>query len=254
MSDMYVKRGVFIALMIASFIAGVLFFVTDNINFIIKAVDQNIFFFPNICYAMIRIVSGMLFPLMFIAPSMFEFGQIKLTKVLFIIYGILHLLTLTWIFYFLAENSWSDLLSYRAISLFQRNPYAPFIASRVFWGTTSWAGAFFSIIYSALCIYTGICFDDNRKKVRICVILLVILKIFLPLAYTLITGNGLWSSDWLSHNYLELIAVICYSAAICYASSSDDMWIELVWNQDLPNKEEEDDEDEDFSTNDMHNF
>lgn len=240
MTDMYVKRGIFLALMIASIIAGSLFFLFDNINFIIKAIDQNIFFFPNICYCLTRVFSGILLPAIFIAPSMFEFGQIKLSKLFFIIYGVLYLLTLTWIFYFLAENPWSELASFQAIGEFQRDMHSPFVASRVFWDTVSWAGSAFTVIYGALCIYTGICFDDNRKKVRICMILLVILRLLLPLAYNLIIGNGLWSIDWLSHNYLDLLAITAYSAAICYAASSDKSWISLVWNQDLPHKEDDD--------------
>lgn len=243
MTDLYIKRGVFLALMIVSIFLGGLFFVSNNLDFIVAASQQDKFHLPNLAYAISRVVSGILLPLIFISPSMFEFGQIKLTKFLFIVYGILQLLTLTWIFYFLGSHNFVDLFSLDKIVFFQRNGENAFVASYVFWDTYSWMGSLFTLVYSALCIYTGICFDDDRRKVRICMILLAVLRLLLPMINNIIVGNGLLSAFWLTNNYLDLISVIAYSAAICYASTNDETWISLVWNQELPSEDDEDEED-----------
>lgn len=242
MTDIYVKRGIFLALMIASLALGALFFVSNNLDFIVAASQQGKFHLPNISYVLARTISGILLPLIFIAPSMFEFGQIKLTKFLFITYGILQLLTLTWIFYFLDSHNFADLLSYDKVVFFQRNGENAFVATYVFWDTYSWTGALFTLIYSALSIYTGICFDDNRKRVRICMILMLAVRLLLPLLHNLFLGLGAWSPFWLVNNYLDLLSVLAYTAAICFASTDDNSWISLVWNQTLPSRDDDDDE------------
>ncbi len=262
MQDMYTKRGIFIALMITSLALGIAFFASNNFNFIAKAAQEGVLHIPNIAYAITRIISCIILPLIFISPSMFEFGQIKLTRITFIVYGIFQLLTLTWVFYFLNAHNLEDLLSMGKMISFQKNPENAFVASRVFWDTYSPVGSLFTLLYSILTIYTGICFDDDRKKVRTCILLMFAVKLLLPLLYNIVniimqngipsvnwlvnnfiaTENGIISTNWLVNNFLDLLSILAYSAAICFASTDDSTWVSLIWNQSLPEKDDEDED------------
>lgn len=244
MGDLYTKRAIFLALMIVSLLTGALFFVTNNIDFIIAAVDQDKFHIPNIAYAITRTISGVLLPAVFVAPTMFPYGRIKLTKILFIIYGIAQLFTITWIFYFLSDNSFADLFNIGKIVLYQANGENAFVSSYVYWDTYSWIANIFTILYSSLCIWIGICFDDNRKKVRMAMIVMLALRWLFPLISSFIEGRVIWSTFWLVNNYLDLISCIAYVAAMCVAAMNDTVWINIVWEQEYIN----DIDDEEFSS------
>ncbi len=231
MSDLYAKRVFFLTLMLVSAISGGLFFVTNTLDFIIAAVDQGKFHLPNISYAVSRVIGGILLPVLCIVPLNIPFAKVKGTKILFIAYGVFQLLTVAWIFYFLRYNPATDLLDSSKIVAFQSNGRNAFVSSYVFWDTYSWIGTIYTIIYSALCIYTGISFDDNRKKVRLSMLLVLLLRWFLPLVSNIIVGKGLWSSFWLINNYLDLISCIAYVAAICIVAVNDDTWVNIIWEQ-----------------------
>ncbi|MBO5059796.1 MAG: hypothetical protein J6C82_02620 [Clostridia bacterium] len=239
--DQYAQRTIFTILMIISVFLGFIFLATNNLDFIIAALNQGKFHLPNIAYALSRIVSGLLLPFIFVAPPLFRFGRIKLTKIFLIAYGVLYALTLTWIFYFLGSNSFTDLFSNQKIIEFQRTVENSFVATYVNWDTYSWAGSIFTLLYSALCIYAGISFDDNRKKVRYCVLAMLALRILLPTLYSFIAGNGVLSAFWLTNNYADIMSFTLFTAAICLASVDDFQWISLVWDQDVSAENDDDD-------------
>ncbi len=230
MYDLYVRRGSFCALMFAAVAFGVVFFVTNNLDFIVAATEQGKFHIPNIAYALSRMVSGIILPAVFVAPTMFEFWRIKLSKIFFIVYGVLQLLTLTWIFYFLSDGIGS-LFSNTDISVFQQHVSNAFVSVHVYWDTYAWQGSLFTLLYGLLCIYTGLCFDDNRKKVRLLVILVVLLRFLFPAISNLLTGSAVYSVFWLTNNYADLLSAIFYCAAIILASVNDATWIEFIWDE-----------------------
>lgn len=230
MYDLYVRRGSFCALMFAAVAFGGVFFVTNNLDFIIAAMQQGKFHIPNLAYTLSRIVGGILLPAVFIVPTMFEFWRIKLSKLFFIVYGVLHLLTLTWIFYFMAYGIGS-LFSNTDIVVFQQHISNAFVSTHVYWDTYEWQGSLFTLLYGLLCIYTGICFDDNRKKVRLCVILVVLLRFLFPAINNLLTGGTIYSVFWLTNNYADLLSVLFYCGGIILASVNDPTWIELIWDE-----------------------
>lgn len=231
MGYLYTKRVFFLTLMIVSAISGASFFVSNTLDFIIAAVNQGVFHLPNISYAISRIINGILLPVLCFVPLNIPYAKVRGTKILFIVYGVFQLLTVTWIFYFLNSNPVSDLFDTSKIIAFQSYGKNAFVSTYVFWDTYSWIGTIYTIIYSALCIYTGICFDDNRKKVRTCMILVLALRWLLPLISNIIAGKALWSTFWLVNNYLDLISCIAYVAAICIAVGSDDTWVDIIWEQ-----------------------
>ena len=235
MDDLYTRRVIFLALMIVSLLTGGLFFVTNNIDFFIAALDQNKFHIPNIAYTITRTISGILLPLVFVAPTMFPYGRIKLTKILFIICGITQLFTATWIFYFLRDNSFADLFNIGKIVFYQANGANAFVSSYVFWDTYSWIANIFTIVFSALCIWAGICFDDNRKKVRMSMLIILASRWIFPLISSFIEKRFIWSTFWLVNNYLDLISFIAYVAAIWIAASNDTSWINIVWEDEYLN-------------------
>lgn len=237
----YTRRYIFTVLMAVSVLAGFIFFATNNLDFIIAAIDSGKFHLPNIAYSMARIVSGLLLPFIFIVPSMFEFGRIKIAKVLLVLYGVLQALTLTWVFYFLGSNSFGDLFSNQKIIEFQSLPANSFISSYVYWDTYSWWGFIFTALYSALCIYTGISFDDNRLRVRTCVSAIVIARVILPIINNLIFGQSFLSAFWLTNNYADMLSLVAFAAAIFLASDNDTAWIELVWDQAIIGNNDDDD-------------
>ena len=231
MGYLYTKRVFFLTLMVVSAISGASFFVSNTLDFIIAAVNQGVFHLPNISYSVSRVISGIMLPVLCFVPLNIPYVKVKGTKILFIACGFFQLLTITWIFYFLRFYPVSDLLDSSKIIAFQSNGNNAFVSSYVFWDTYSWIGTIYTIIYSVLFIYTGICFDDNRKKVRLCMILVLALRWLLPFISNIIAGKALWSTFWLVNNYLDLISCIAYVSAICIAAASDNAWVDIVWEQ-----------------------
>lgn len=229
MGNLYTKRWYFYTLMVVSLAFGIVFFTSNNLDFIIAATEIDKFHFQNIAYAITRSVGGIVLPLVFIAPSVTQFSKIKSAKAVFIIYGILYFLMITWIVPFLANGY--NIFKYDDLHAFQSTFTNAYISSYVLWDTYTLIGVVYSIIYGSLCIYTGICFDDNRKKVRICVILLLVLKVALPMISNLAYGKELLSHYWIDNNYSDLISFLAFTIAICMASASDITWIDFVWDQ-----------------------
>ncbi len=229
----YAYRTAFTLLMLFSALAGLIFLVLNNLDFIIAALSNGKFHIPNMAYSISRILSGILLPFIFVAPSLFRFGRVKMTKILLTAYGILYALTLTWIFYFLAENPFADLFSIQKTVEFQSLPENSFVSSYVNWDTYTPIANVFTLIYSALCIYTGINFDDNRKRVRLCVMLIPILRIFLPIISGIFDSFRTVSAFWFTNNYADIISLVLFAAAIYVASADDARWISLVWDQDV---------------------
>lgn len=236
MNDLYTKRIIFVALMVLSLISGGLFFATNTLDFVIAAIDQGKLHIPNIAYALARTLSGTLLPLIFIVPPLFAFARVRITKILYIVYGAAMILTTTWIFYFFGEKPFGELFSAEKIINFQTNA---FVTSYVFWDTYSLLGTLFTLIFGVLCIFTGIYFDDNRKIVRTFTLLLFAVQVVFPLIADLIESGTVWSSFWLANNYLNLISCIAYTAAIWFGTVNDAVWINLAWEEEFVDSDED---------------
>ncbi len=229
MDNLYARRWYFYTLMVVALAFGVIFFTSNNLDFIIAAVQQEKFSPSNIAYAVIRCINGIFIPLVFIAPSVTQFSKIKTIKTIYIINGLLYFVTLSWIITFLCKGY--NLLEYDDIHAFQSTFTNAYIASYVFWDTYTLTGVVYSVIYGLLYIYTGITFDDNKKKVKICVILILVLKILLPVISNLCYGKELLSLFWLANNYSDIISTLAYTLAICVASYNDTTWVDFIWDQ-----------------------
>ncbi len=230
MNSMYTKRKLFIVLISVSLLSGVLLLATNHLDFLIAAVEYGKMNVPNIAYFFLRLISSVILPAVFIVPSLFPFGRIRSAKTVFITCGILYLLTLTWIFYFLGQNSFAELFNNAKISEFQSDAANAFVSSYVFWDTYSWAGILFTLAYGIFYIYAGLNFDDNRIRVRIFMIILLGAKIIFPLLSCLF-GLRMLSLFWITNNYAELISFAAFAAAIFVASTADNSWVEFVWDQ-----------------------
>ena len=237
MSDLYTKRWYFYTLMAVSLAFGTVFFSTNNLEFIIAATEFKKLHFSNIAYAVTRSLNGIVLPLIFVAPSITQFSRIKSAKAIFIIYGICYFLTTTWVIPFLSRGY--NLFEYDEIYAFQSTFTNAYISSYVFWDTYTLIGILYSVIYGSLCIYTGISFDDNRIKVRRCVMLLLALKFCLPMISNLIYGKVLFSRFWITNNYSDLISTIFFTVAIFFASLSKKTWIDFIWNQGMIDENDE---------------
>lgn len=231
MDHLRTKRSFVIVFMLISLFFGILMFATNHIDFIIAAVEYNRVNIPNLAYILLRIISAIILPMLFIVPSFFAFGRIRLGKAAYITMGVLYLLTTTWILYFLKDASFSELFGNEKIIEFQTDN--SFVSSYVFWDTYSWIGVLYTIALGVGYIFLGINLDDNRIRVRNIMLAVLAAKIFLPMISNLITGNDIVSMFWLTNNYAELISCITMTIAFCEVSADNNSWIDFVWDQDV---------------------
>lgn len=222
-----------------SLILGIVFFVTNNLDFIINAITYGKASFPNIAYWLSKIVGTILIPLVFLVPSLSRFERIKFAKYSFILYGVLQILTLSWIFWYFAQNGLNGFFSNESVAAFQSSGEVSFVAPYIYWGTYSWTGNIMTLLYGVLCIYTGFIFDDNKQKVCICVTAVAVLRLVLPIICSLVCGNEVMSSLWLTNNYADIISFGTLAAAVIIASTFDESWISLIWDQEIPQNEDD---------------
>lgn len=241
METSFTKRYAFKILISVSFILGIVFFYVNHIDFISSAIEYGKMNVSNLGYALLRIVGGLIIPATFIIPSMFEYGRIKLARISFIAYGICHLLTLSWIIYFFALQPAGDFFNPDKVMHFLRVD-GGFVYQFTFWDTYGLISILFSIIYGVAAIYTGIYFDKEKNTVKWLVFLLLALRVLLPFINNIAFQGRVYSLFWITNNYLELAAQLCFTIAIFVAASENSSWIEFVWDQ-IAFSENEDDED-----------
>lgn len=239
----YPKKFYVTGFMIASLLAGAIFFVSNHLDFIIAAFEHTKFNLPNICYAIIRLFTSILIPTTFVAPSLFQYSRIRITKISFWILGILHLLTTTWIFYFFAAGyTFSDLFSSETITFFQMDISNAFVSAQVFWDSYELISVLLTLILSGLYFTLGVMFDDNRIIVRWLCVGLVLYKILTPILYNLIVLQVFPSSFWLTNNFVEFVSMIAFTIGIFIASIDDETWTASIWDEELFSKANPDDE------------
>lgn len=225
----------FTIMMLAAFAFGVMFFVTNNLDFLINSITFKKASFPNIMYWLTK-NSSLILPIVFLAPSFAQFERIKAAKYSFITYGILHILSLSWIFMYIGANGTEGLFSNEAITQFQ---YNNLVYSYVYWDTYSWTGSIFAILYGAFCIYTGLNFDDDKTKVCNLTIAAVALRVVLPVLSNIFSGNGFLSNFWITNNCIDILSSVIFTMAIYYASAYDASWISLIWDHEVPQNDED---------------
>lgn len=239
---------VFRTLMVISLVLGLGFFVTNNLDFIINAITYGKATLPNVAYWLSKIVGTILIPLVFLLPSFERFERIRMVKYTFVSYGALQILTLSWIFWYLGANGFSGILSNDAITAFQSAKENSFVATYVYWDTYSWLGNIVTLLYAALCIYTGLEFDNHKKKVCGLAVSIALSRILLPIVLNLISGNGFLSSFWITNNYSDAITLCLFAASMIVAQAQDETWIYHIWDQvvERPGENEFGYEDADF--------
>lgn len=235
----YPKKFYVTGLMILSVALGAFFFIDNHLDFIIAAFETAKFNVPNMAYAIIRIFTCLLLPTIFIAPSLFPYSRVRISKWCFFVLGILHLLTITWIAYFFAAGyTITNLFSSIEITFFQQDITNAFVSSQVFWDTYELISVVFTVILSIMYIVLGIFFDDNRKIVRWIVLIILAFRLFTPIVYSLIVNQTLCSSFWFTNNFIELLSYTSFVVALCIASADDETWITSVWDEELNNDED----------------
>ncbi len=234
----YSIHATFTSFMTISLLIGLVFFATNNLDFVIASITYNKFSVANTAYCLSKTIGIILLPLVFILPLV-RVERIKAAKFMFIAYGVSQLLTLSWIVEFIIANGFNGLFSNDAIVAFQSLEARPFVASLVYWDTYTWWGSLLTLLYASLCIYAGICFDDDKKKVCLTVLAVTLLKPILAILSNLITGNGFLSGFWLTNNYADILSFIAFTIALFMASIYDETWISLIWNQEIPQDEDD---------------
>ena len=233
MNEGYVKQNVVRGFMIASLLLGIVFFVTNHLDFIIAAFENSKYNVPNVCYAILRLFSCIILPTIFIAPSLFPYSKIKITKICFWLISILYLLTTTWLFYFFHSGYvFENLFSSIAVTFFQQNITNAFVSAQVFWDTYEMIAVLFTIILSVLYALHAITFDDNRKIARILSIVIILFRIVTPILYNLIVNHSFCSAFWITNNFVEFLSCIAFTVAIVVASTDDDTWATSIWDED----------------------
>ncbi len=226
--NFYAVHRTFIALMLLATIVGFAFMFTNNLDFIVEALNQEKYHFSNMAYSVSKIIIGILIPLTFLIPSQTEMGRIKSARLLFIIYGIMHIVTLSWIIPFVNSGA-EDIVE------FQSSLDNSYVASLILWDTYSLAGSIFTGIYGLLSIIIGFSIDDNKKNVCTLVLLLPLLRLLAPIITNLVTGNGILSVLWITNNYADILVLAAITLAFFIASTHDATWISLIWNQEFEN-------------------
>lgn len=229
----FVSHRIFKTLMIIALIAGVGFFVTNNLDFIINAITYKKATLPNIAYWFSKIVGTTIIPLVFLLPSFERFERIRMVKYTFVSYGILQLLTLSWFFWYLGTNGADGVFSNDSIIAFQSAKENPFVATNVYWDTYSLAGNIMTLISAVLCIYTGLEFDNHKNKVCILAVLIALFRVLAPVVLNIIAGNPLLSSFWITNNYSDVITLVFLAVALLVIRVQDESWIYHVWDQDV---------------------
>ncbi len=234
----FVIHRIFRTLMVISLVLGLSFFVTNNLDFIINAITYGKASLPNIAYWLSKIVGTILIPLVFLLPSFERFERIRMVKYTFVSYGVLKLLTLSWIFWYIGANGFDGLFSNDAIIAFQSAKENSFVASYVYWDTYSWFGNIMTLLYAALCIYMGLEFDNHKNKVCSLAITVALIRVLLPLVSNLILGKELLSAFWFTNNYADVITICLFAASMVVAKTQDETWIYHIWDQEIEQPEE----------------
>ena len=235
--NVYGVHRLFIRLMTICLLFGIVFFITNNLDFIINAITYEKSSLSNLAYWFSKFIGTMIIPIVFLIPSGI-FERIKAIKYTFIVYGALHILTLSWIFPYFATHGINGFFSNESIIAFQSATENSFVSSHVFWDTYSWAGNIFSVLYGIFCIYVGLNFDDHKKKVCDLCMALFAAKLFIPIILNLFSANGFLSAFWITNNYADIICLGIFAAAIFVAATFDSSWISLIWDQEVPQNEE----------------
>jgi len=234
--DIYTKRYSFITLMTISLLSGILFFCTNHIDFISAAFQYHKLNIPNIAYILMRIINCIFIPAIFLVPSLFPFGRIKMTKICFIAYGICNLLTLSWLFYFFANRSFSELASLSSVAQFLKEQNI--IYFETIWDTSGITASILAVIFGAFTIFLGRSFDDDKFFVKNLVMVYCVMRIFFPIFLNLFFQGRVVSSYWVTNNCLDILSTICFTAAIVVASGHDFTWIEFIWDQTVITEED----------------
>ncbi|MBR4721242.1 MAG: hypothetical protein IK057_05715 [Clostridia bacterium] len=238
METSFTKRYTFKALISLSLILGIIFFYVDHIDFISSAIEYGKMNVSNIGYALLRIVGGIFIPAIFIIPSMFEYARIRLTKICFIVYGACHLLTLSWIIYFLFTQPAGQIFDPNKVTEFLFN--GGYVYQITFWDTYGLISVLFSIIYGIAAIYTGMKFDKEKETVKWLLVLLLALRLLLPFLNNIFFQGRVYSLRWITTNYLELASQLSFTLAVFLAAIENSTWIEFVWDQMIfPENEDE---------------
>ena len=105
-----------------------------------------------------------------------------------------------------------------------------------------------TLVFSALCIYTGLEFYNHKKKVCILAVLLAVFRILVPVIVNIASGNGILSPFWITNNYADAITIILFAIAVSVAQAEDETWIRLIWDQEIeePDENEFDYEESDY--------
>lgn len=230
----------FIVLMCVALVAGAGFFVTNNLDFLISAITYGKASLPNVAYWLSKCVGTILIPAVFIVPSIPHLDRIKAAKYSFMLYGLTFILSSSWIVMYIMSYGFNGLFLNENIMAYQAASENSFIGSYVYWNDISWFGNILNIVFGAFCIYVGFNMDDDKRKVCTLITILIAFRLIMPIVANLVAGNGFLSTAWITNNFVDIISLGALTAALFLAAKYDDTWILLVWDQEIPQTDEED--------------
>ena len=80
--------------------------------------------------------------------------------------------------------------------------------------------------------------DDEKRKVCTLVSILTAVRLILPIVYDLIFP-GQTFIFWVTNNYADIVCFLLFTAALYIASTYDATWIALIWDQEVPERDED---------------
>ena len=219
-------------LMGASIILGIVYVLTSHMNFIMNVIEYRAITITNFVYAFFRLECVILPVLFFMRRNAF-FPKILMEKVLTGAFAVAALSGVMWAFDYLNYYTFRDLLNKDNMYLYQAITSNYIAANRLTWGTTNLAGVIFSLMVSVMYFVTALLMHRHRKVVAICFTVIFLFRALTPTLYICITGETEILAEWFTNNICWLLSALFMTLGIWSTASSDDMWMEHIWGEEL---------------------
>ncbi len=242
----YLKRILIDICFVCALLLAILFLKISFIDFLISLFHFNDKVnISSLAYCIQRCVY-ILIPLIMLSYNS-KIPKALILKIAFIIIGICYLLGNTWIFFFLAENSFSTLLTASIPNIFANDALKAQIAEAtnqcylfqyndayvfnyLIWNSYDLFAVLFSTIQGILYIQLGLNYLNHKKYVIKKFILITTLSLILPLIYTFaIKMDFGFPYDWSVRNILLIFEAIFIIIAMYLASSSKTFWSDVMY-------------------------
>ena len=248
----YLKRILIDICFASALILCILFCKISFVDFLISLFHfQDKVNISSLVYCIHRILLVLL-PLILLSRSN-KFPKIIVLKYIFIAMGICYLLGNTWIFFFLSEHSFSELINASVPNLFASETIRArtadalsicynfqyqdaYVFNYLTWNSYDLFGVLFSTIQGILYIQLGIKLHSSKRYVLNKFILITVLSLVIPLFYTFVIQanfptlqNFELLSDWSERNVLLIFSSSLIIIALRLAATSRSFWSDVMY-------------------------